>query len=607
MSKTIDNTVQAPEPIETWDAWAFPELAAGFIMRLLQQAPEHPERDWFLDTIRLLITRLEEGHICLPINPQDNPLTRYPPSAHVVAEDSQDEHKPLCIYNNRLYTRRMFVHEQAIRSLIAQRLSRSVNIHSEQLSRARELADRLFTTWNRQKLAALMALQRYFFIISGGPGTGKTTTVVRILALYRRMFPEMRMAIAAPTGKAAHRLQSAMRTTIQTQEELRELELPTEVSTLHRLLRRHGLGGGFYHNRDHPLPVDLLVIDEASMVGLELMSQTLEALTPDARILLLGDHNQLASVEAGAVLGELCAAGEQISAAVLNTLTDKIPLSGAPLQPVSPSRSGPLMDAMVEFQDNYRFASESGIGRLARLVVAGAAKDAIEYLQSATTSDTQNSVRWSLLNHEDITRLLRTEILEYMGPICRSHHEPEEALRKLDGFRILCATRSGILGVHNINRLARYTLEQAGVLSSHYRMAPGTPIMVLRNDYHLGVFNGDTGIVIQKDRDLFCYFESPHPAESGRLIPLRMLPPHEMCFAMTIHKSQGSEFDRTVLVLPDEDNPLLSRELIYTAVTRARKTLHVIGGAEILRGAIERRIQRVSGLRDWVIASRSEK
>jgi exodeoxyribonuclease V alpha subunit len=420
-------------------------------------------------------------------------------------------------------------------------------------------------TLDMQREAAVTALTRSFSVISGGPGTGKTATVARILALLIQLSGDTQqdIALAAPTGKAAMRLrQSILQAACQLDlpEEITN-KLPKEVSTIHRLLGVKADGEGFRHNRENRLSCDVIVIDEASMIDLPLMAHLLEALRDDARVILLGDRDQLASVEAGAVLADICGGDRVVS--------------------------------VTHLTKSYRFNETSGIGELSRLINAGDGAAAVDLLISGKHDD----LVWRNLLigrsfEEEFVISISERYREYAGSV-----SPEEALAGLESFRVLSPLRSGLYGVENLNKLClkalglRHTSDER-----YYRLMP---VLVTGNNYELGLYNGDTGVVMENDGRPSVWF-SAQDGGLRHLSPLR-LPTHETAFALTVHKSQGSEFDRLLLILPDRMLEALSRELLYTAVTRARRQVEIWGTEDLFRQAVERRIVRSSGLRDRLI------
>lgn len=468
----------------------------------------------------------------------------------------------------RLYLHRCWRYEQQVASGILSR-SRPLTINEIRLDAA---LDRYFPLQSGavdlQRSAARMALSRRLSVISGGPGTGKTATVARILALLLDVAGDSRpeITLAAPTGKAAMRLHQSIlhaAESLALPDEIRNC-LPTGVSTIHRLLGVQTRRGGFRYNRNNRLPCDILVVDEASMVDLQLMASLLEALREDARVILLGDRNQLASVEAGAVLADICDSANQATVPV------------------------------TQLTKSYRFGDDSGIAALSQLINSGESIAATELLKSGQYPD----ILWRPLPtgrafEGAFTAAARDGYAGYAQAA-----SPAEAIAALTSFRILSPLRSGPCGIENLNRLCLNAIapEQKND-SQGFRLMP---VMVTGNNYELGLFNGDTGVVMESDGRQAVWFENP---EGGvRHLSTLRLPAFEAAFALTVHKSQGSEFDKVLLVLPDRMSDVLSRELLYTAVTRARRHIEIWGTEEVFRQTIERRTLRTSGLSERLAA-----
>lgn len=450
-----------------------------------------------------------------------------------------------------------------------------------------------------QAVAAVAALYNKFAIISGGPGTGKTSTVVKILALLLEQpgANRMRLALAAPTGKAAARLKESitrMKEGLVCSAAVKE-QIPAAVSTIHRLLGSISGSVRFRFCAANPLPFDVVIVDEASMVDLPLMAKLVAALKNDARLILLGDRDQLASVEAGAVLGDLCGSGRgEAFSADFCALVER--LTGAVL-PAAERRESPpaLSDSLVILKQNYRFSPESGIGQLAAAINSGDSGGALRLLSADHTA----AIGWRDLPEAALLKksIAATVIAGYRHYLAAP--TPAEALARFDAFRVLCALREGPYGVVTINRLIEEILAENRLIDLHQRWYQGRPVLITVNDYSMQLFNGDVGIVFpdpDQSGTLRVYFTA---ADGGvrSVSPVR-LPAHETVYAMTVHKSQGSEFEQVLLLLPDRDSALLSRELLYTGITRAKNDVVVWGVKEIFAAAVERRIERASGLQD---------
>jgi exodeoxyribonuclease V alpha subunit len=426
-------------------------------------------------------------------------------------------------------------------------------------------------------------------VISGGPGTGKTTTVTKILALLRQQpgGNALRIALAAPTGKAAARLQESIRATksrLQLPDSLID-SLPERASTLHRLLGARPSDSGYRYHRDNPLPLDVLILDEASMVDVAMMTRLLEALTSSTRLILLGDKDQLASVEAGAVLGDICSSCLGPAAEFAAHLSA---LTGEQL-PYIETQDRPLCDAIVVLQHSYRFAPESPIGRLATVVNQGDSRASVDLL----ARDPQGTL--SLLEGSDAAQFAAQRYLALFEKI-QAGASVTQLFTTLEGFRLLCALRQGPAGSLALNQRIAQCLQQMGVPTDQ-DFYPGRPVMVIRNDHQLRLYNGDIGIVL------------PNASQEGgmgvgflgedrtlRWMSPNRLPPHESVYAMTVHKSQGSEFDEVLMVLPEQDTPLLTRELLYTGITRSRQRFTLAASLPVLQTTVERRLRRHSGL-----------
>jgi len=551
-----------------------------------------------------LLSRLgREGHTCMDLRSSHVPLPEEGTTPGVVLPDpdawirslrkesvvgTPGEYRPLILDSRgRLYLQRTHAQESALarRLLDLNRRELDVDERTFRQAFARYFAD----SEPQQKIAATIAATRSLCVITGGPGTGKTTLVLRILAMLLELEPGLKIALSAPTGKAAQRIAGSVLEgmgSIGGSSRLQKM-IPHEASTLHRLL---GFSAGSTrprHRADNPLSADVVVVDEASMADLALMENLAQALKEGARLILLGDRNQLASVAAGYVLGDICDTGR-----IHGYSKGFAGLAGriAGLSVVSGEEPG-MQDSLVELTRTYRFRQDSPISLLSAAVNEGDAAACMEIL----TSRTSEGICARGLPHPDkLKSELKNAILSGYGPFL-STDDPLARLELFGSFRVLCPVREGPYGVKAMNRIIESILAEAGLLEPaglHYR---GRPVLVMENDYTLRLFNGDTGIVVEDDDGglRVCF---PDGNASVRLISPMRLPKHETAFAVTVHKSQGSEFDRIMLVLPERDSPVLTRELVYTAVTRARASVEVWMDNDIFARAVARRTLRHSGL-----------
>lgn len=625
-------------------------------------------------SLALVSHQLGRGHICLPLAqaladpddtlslPPEGDGTDLPPPrpsellegltlAHwrstLLASplvDSGPGERPLVLDGDRLYLRRYWQYEQQVAAGIRQRIDTRLSIpaglagalEAQFNQRTPEEQARRQVHW--QTIAAALACRSAFTVISGGPGTGKTTTVVRLLGLLQVLALEeagaqpLAIRLAAPTGKAAARLSESIAAAVsQLQPASIRAHVPSEVTTLHRLLRPLPNSRRFRHHAGNPRHLDVLVVDEASMVDLEMMAALLEALPPRARLILLGDKDQLASVEAGAVLGELCREADLpgYSAELVDWLGEQ---SGYDLSAWQGQRSN-MADHIALLRTSHRFDAGSGIGQLARAVNAGEKRQAERLWQggSRDIGRVDLKARPEALPHlilggdcgqfPDGYRQRSTSAgqpvplpLGYQHYLQVLHHqrpttadsEPRNAwvlavLAAFGQFRLLTALRKGPWGVEGLNLQVEKVLQQAQLLPAlPQAWYEGRPVLVTRNDYGLSLMNGDIGIALcdpSDDGRLRVFF--PDGGGGVRAVLPSRLAHVETVFAMTVHKSQGSEFTHTALILPDRINPVLTRELVYTGITRARDWFTLAGPQLwLLDKAIERQIRRASGLGD---------
>ncbi len=515
--------------------------------------------------------------VALPVVPDTVSLAASAAASLLVGATTGKTTAPLICDGERIWLRRYHDYEVRVARALVSRARARPPIDSPDVIRARlarwfELDGEI----NWQAVAVALGLRSRLAIVSGGPGTGKTTTVLWLLAALlesardRRM-PLPRIRLAAPT--------------------IRE----DSASTLHRLLG-YRPNGGFRHDRGNPVAADVVVVDEASMIDLPLMARLLDALREDTTLILLGDVGQLASVEAGHVLAALGASGEAANrydvptAAWLSEVTGfEVPLAASDAEPAQ----SPLADAFVELRTSHRFGSDSGIGRIAAAIRAGDTETVVRVLGEEDTD-----VAWQPLDRDGLAHVLEAKWLAHALGIGAAA-DAGAALDVANTFRILTALRNGPFGSVAINRAIE---TQVGGGGAWYH---GRLIMITANDYRHALFNGDIGVAWRSPEGRI---DVVFTGENGtlRVFAPYTLPAHEPAFAITVHKSQGSEFDKVVVVLPDLPNRVLGRELLYTAVTRARQHVTVHGSETIVRTAVAHRIERWSGLADKLCEARSD-
>ena len=543
--------------------------------------------------------------------------------------------RPLVLSERRLYLRRYWTYERRIDGALRQRLAVAEATPADLPVRLNGLfgspAQNAPVDW--QKLACALATRGAFSIVTGGPGTGKTTTVVRLLALLQAPAVEagtpLRIRLAAPTGKAAARLTESISVQVKSLEvddKVRQ-KIPSDVTTVHRLLGSRPGTRHFRHHAGNRLPLDVLVVDEASMIDLEMMANLLDALPAHARLVLLGDKDQLASVEAGAVLGDLCRdaeAGwytaqtrswlEQVSGENLSASDLQQDLDG----------THPLAQQVVMLRHSRRFGEGSGIGQLSRLVNQQLPREARALLAAGNHADL-----FALPLKGEQDRAFERLALEGRGTEAKGYRHYIERLREqrpdtrsgledprwaawaghvlqaFEAFQVLCAVRKGPWGVEGLNERITRALFARKLIDGDQQWYEGRPVLMTRNDYGLGLMNGDIGIALmlpegegQARRHVLRVAFARNDGQGGiRFVLPSRLNDVETVYAMTVHKSQGSEFSHTALVLPEALNPVLTKELIYTGITRAKHWFSLVEPrAGVFEEAVQRKVKRLSGL-----------
>jgi exodeoxyribonuclease V alpha subunit len=579
------------EPVET------SSVAHHFVALMARLGPHDPPQVGELAA--RLIAAGEGGDVCLDLRQETEPEALITALQQATVVGAPGEWKPLILDEaGRLYLYRQWEAEHLLAGELtarAQGLQEYVDLEILSGGLQRLFPLRSDGSPDEQALAAATAVLKNFTVICGGPGTGKTTTVVKVLALLlEQSETPLRIALTAPTGKAAARLRESIsraRATLPCTPEVKEA-IPVETRTLHRLLGANAAGTAFRYGAERQLRVNVVVLDEASMVNLTLMRQLVSALPREAQLIILGDRDQLASVEAGAVLDDICGAGEggcsaEFAALLAGLLTGRGAPCGCPDFP-----SG-LADAIVTLKESRRFTTQGGIGSLCRLLNTGEGKAALQLLRSG---DPQ--VSWADLPEATaLTTALAEEVDAWVSDYLAAKN-PQEALQRFGNFMLLTALRQGPLGSLALNLTLEQMLIRRQRIASGKLWYAGRPVMITRNAPTQDLFNGDIGLCLPDpaaDGALRVFFPTAIGEVRG-LSPLT-LPAHETAFAMTVHKSQGSEFSRVLLVLPGQPSAILTRELLYTAVSRARESLKIFGAAEVFVAATRERIQRTSGLR----------
>lgn len=510
--------------------------------------------------VRSLFAALGEGHSCIELGDQDEALAR---SAKTV---STGDLTPLILSGHRLYLHRYYSYETRLAKNLWALARESIVVDG---------LDNLLQHWfpavggdpDWQREAARSSLTSRLSIISGGPGTGKTTTVVKIVGLLLACYgADFKIAVAAPTGKAAVRLQEAL------QQQLDGLPLsdemkgafPRTAQTLHRLLGVRRFSTGFNYCRSNPLLWDVVLVDEASMVDLALMDKLVDALRPGSRLILIGDKDQLASVASGAVLNDCI---------------------------------GALPDRVVVLRKRWRF--DRRIALFADAVNSGDAARALEIMDGKHSAVTAAGSDWQ--------EWVGNSYHQYLDAVnaCPDSDSYQSLFRIFSRFRVLCALRNGIRGADGLNAWIEGYFVKRGHDGMVRQWYPGRPVIITRNDYGRSLFNGDIGLCLrdpERRGELAVWFEQP--GGSPRSYPPALLPPCETAWAMTIHKSQGSEFDEVAIVLPEADNQILCRELLYTGVTRAGKRVVIQADRDAICAAINRRTERFGGLSERLLSER---
>ena len=527
---------------------------------------------------------------------------------------SVGDDKPLKLLQQRLYFSRLAGYEHTLASRLLTLSEREIDIDNQSLTRLLsdyfpiQSAPKEGLDW--QKVACAMAATKGVSVITGGPGTGKTTTVTKLLAILQSLYQSAPLSIklVAPTGKAAARLSESI---LGAKQQLKDVIpaaveplIPESAQTIHRLLGVKPFTNKFRHNRKNPLHLDVLIIDEASMVDLSLMAKLIEALPNHARLILLGDKDQLASVDTGSVMSDLC------QGLVLGQTPNYSQARCAELNNVcfdnEPQLTGgksefKLADCIAFLQHSYRFTAQSGIGQLA-LAVNTNNSGKLKYVEQEINSGQFNDV---ILDYDIVSKpvekLVQSAASKYAHylTLIKEQASPVEIHKAFSSYQLLAAVREGDYGVNTLNQRIEKQLHLQGLINVHpnQRHYVGMPIMIAQNDYQLKLFNGDIGILLLDESEQLKAVFIDEQGNQRAFSPAR-LPAHDKVYVMTIHKSQGSEFAYTAMVLPPENQATagINRQLVYTGITRAKNTFELVADKKVLLKAMAKSVSRASGL-----------
>ncbi len=560
----------------------------------------------------LVSKKLEEGHICLDIanlNDEEKIDFEKLKNSHLVTSDPENNIQPFVLFNNKFYLQRYFYYESKILEKI-KKLSvdnkkkeyqnKLLNIKDHVLNIFKDNIENQKIPW--QLIASLGAIINNFMIITGGPGTGKTTTIAKFLAILYKLDPELTVAITAPTGKAAARMNESLLNAGEKDknipEEIKEKLNKISASTIHRLLGGNYQGTHFSYNENNKLKHDVIIVDESSMIDATMMAKLLGAVKDDAKLILLGDKNQLASVEAGSIFGDLCNTPEKtnlLSSSDIDFFDNFINNKKLNSEHI-PAKDNILTGKIIELQHSYRFNENEDIGKFSSLVINGNTNTDLLIKPFKDCEGKTQCVKISG-NYKDKEFY---NLLKYYEEYAKEE-DIEKAFEKLKKIMILCAVREGEYGFKAYNNIVEEYLKTKGLIFPGKSFYDKQPVMITSNDYSLGVFNGDNGIIREnkKTGQKRIYFQD----EDGiKDFPVVNINSFQTAYAMTIHKSQGSEYDNVLIIIPDDENhKILSRELLYTAVTRARKNVLILGNDNVIIESVKRKINRISGIRERIL------
>lgn len=545
-----------------------------------------------------LYNHMQEGHICIDLTSKEIETLR---ESEYISFDLKNI-KPFIVQEDKLYLYKFYNYESSIVRFIQNQINNtdlinkriealsSINIHSDLFDSFSDLPDSL-SNIDWQFIAMIKSFINGFSIITGGPGTGKTTTIAKLLTLLFQENTNLRIALAAPTGKAAIRMKEALLSNMNYAKIKDQLPDP-DSKTIHRLLGAIVDKHQFKHNQENTLDYDVIIIDEASMVDIPLMSKLINALPLHSRLILLGDQNQLSAVGTGSLLKDLCdniQKMDQVSCSIAEILKDK--LATKQLENLKQeSQKSILQDCITQLQISRRFSHNSHIGKLSY---------ALLHNNNTPITDKENPLFTYLTPQQDRDFVhIDTEYQElYLDEIISHYKEYiqeqdiQKALAILNNTRVLCGVRESEQGVYYTNYKIESKLVQEGLIKKNTPFYHNRPIMITKNNPELKIFNGDIGII----RNNRAYFGTGQ----GEIVELHpaLLSEFETVYAMTIHKSQGSEFNNVLVILPkDTDNKILNKQLLYTGVTRAKKKVIIQTSLDVLQQTLDIEVSRISGI-----------
>lgn len=554
---------------------------------------------------------MEQGHICISVNaelPEHVWQTlglNSPPKFKVdtkIIGDASNFNYPFILDQNLLYTQRNFKYEVRFAQDLALKLNQTNRIDIINLPFEKYFDKLNDNNIDWQFVASVSALLHNVTFITGGPGTGKTTTVAKILSLLFTLNPQCNVALAAPTGKAAARLTESIRLAGQhiVDAELGNMFQKLEATTIHRLLGVIRNSIYFKHDEHNQLNYDVIVVDECSMIDLALFSKMLQAIPSSCKLIFLGDKNQLAAVEAGSIFGDLCTLfieKNTFTADFVNQVCDINKQQGNQLKKHLTNATSTLNSKVVTLEHSYRFNDLDGIGILSKAII----NYDLDALNNFVSSGKNNQVELDSKYDDTLFQEFVYQYANYIYDQAGNLRDITSALQHFNYCTVLCATRNGSNGIYNLNVKIEHILRQKGLIKEEGQFYNYKPIMVVENNYEQNIFNGDIGLIYKGEKDdaFKAYFliRNEDGSVGVKSVLLSYLGAFETCYAMTIHKSQGSELDRVLVILPEqEENQLLNRELIYTAITRAKKWVLIQATSQVFLQACSKQMQRNSGI-----------